>query len=203
MTHKLKMFHRYWPQFYFDPHEKHGLIFISIKTVSGRVGTLQHSSIWSDYSVCWENTANISFTTALRFPLCLCFSYWGIIGFLSLSVDMLAVCRVHCGLPGGTLTYLQLFPVTVAHNWPPASHQRACPCMCVGTHTCGRPSALACQTLGWRTDSRAPRSPELLWRHSVSLEMLGTAEIVQSASFFTRLKLGIFGKDVPYLIAVE
>ena len=37
---------------------------------------------------------------------------------------MLAICRLRCGLPGGTLTYLQLFPVTVSHNWPPASHQR-------------------------------------------------------------------------------
>lgn len=58
---------------------------------------------------------------------------------LSLSVDMLAVCRVHCGLPGGTLTSLQPFPVTVAHNWPPASHRsvRSEYSMCVGARTRG------------------------------------------------------------------
>lgn len=200
------MFHTYWPPFKPDrqhSQEKHGLIFTSIKTVSGRVSTAQLSSIWSDYGVCWENTANISFTTALRFPFCLCFPYCVIIRFLSLSVDMLALCRVRCGLPGGTVTSLQLFPVTVAHNWAPTSHKSMCFCICVLARICACACALACQPLGWRTDPWAPRSPELLWRHSVSLEMLGTAEIVQSASLFTRLNLGIFGRDVLYLIAVE
>lgn len=70
-----------------------------------------------------------------------------------------------------------------------------CVCICVGA------CALACQTQMMHRWTQ--RSPELLWRHSVSLEKLETAEIVQSASFFTRLKLGIFSWDVPYLIAVE
>lgn len=157
----------------------------------------QHSSIWSDYSVCRENTANISLTAALRFALCLCFLHWGIIGLLSVSVGMLAVCRVHCGLPGGTLTSLQPFPVTVAHNWPHVSKQRLALCMCAFS-SC----ALACQSPRWRTDPWAPRSPGPLWRHSVSFETLGTAEIVQSVLFY-KVKVEGFGKDVLYLIAVE
>lgn len=147
---------------------KHGLIFTSINTVSGRVSLVQHSSIWSYYTVCRENTANISFTTALRFPLCLCFPHWYITGFLSLSVDMLPVCQVQCGLPGGTPASLQPFLVTVSHNWPPASHQSvlmyvSC-CAYMWTH-----AAHFSQTLGWSTDPCAWSSPELLWRHSVSL----------------------------------
>lgn len=97
------------------------------------------------------------------------------------------------------------FPIAIScHiwcNWPPASRrnisvQYVCVCVCedlkVPTHHPSS-SAILCS------------SPELLWRHSVSWEMLGTADIVQSVDFFffTRLKLEILRTDVPYLIVEE
>lgn len=170
---------------------KHGLIFISIKTVSGWVSTVQHSSIWSDYSVCWENTANISFTTALRFPLCLCFPYWGIIGFLSLSVDMLAVCRVHCGLPGGTLTSLQPFLVTVAHNWPPASHQKVRSCMCVGARTCGRLRARLSNS-GMTHRSMGTEEPWTAMKTFCQLRDAGNCWDSSICKLFHKVKVGDF-----------
>lgn len=100
-------------------------------------------------------------------------------------MDTLAVCRLHRGLPGGTLTSLQQFPVMVFNNWPPASHQRAnwytvCVLVRVLVGACP-PTSLS---NSWVAHGSIGRSAELLWRHSVSSEMLGTAEIVQSVSLF-------------------
>lgn len=101
-------------------------------------------------------------------------------------MDTLAVCRLHRGLPGGTLTSLQQFPVMVSNNWPPASHQRAnwytvCVLVRVLVGAC-LPTSLSSSRMA---HGSIGRSAELLWRHSVSSEMLGTAEIVQSVSLFS------------------
>lgn len=117
---------------------KHGLTFMPIKTMNEWVSTVQHSSIWSHYSIWWAKIIIISFTKALKlsFPfLELSFPchYWGIIEIISLSFDMLAVCKEHCGPLRGDSDF---HTVAVSHNWPPTSHQNVSMySMCGCAHT--------------------------------------------------------------------
>lgn len=146
----------------------------------------------SDYGVCWANAATYPPQQLKGFPLCICFQ------MLRYHKNPITVNGDAGGMSGalwparggGWLPYsrsLSQYPVI-----GPLLLTRVCICVqCVCLY-------VPCQALGWRAAPWA-RTAELLWRHSVSLEMLGTAEIVQAASFFHKVQVRDFFEDVPHL----